>query len=192
MDDYYVGANMFVYYSSQQVCNQDYKGPDVFFAKHAEGQRKRLYWAIWDEYGRYPDVLFELLSASTEQNDLGFKKQLYEQHFRAPEYFCIAPEMERLLGWRLVDGVYQPIMPDEHGRLWSKELDLWLGRWQGTYLAEEHIWPRFYHPDGNLVLLPDEAALVALEAERQRADSLAEQLAALQAELERLRGAKME
>lgn len=192
MDDYYIGANMFVYYSLQQVRNKDYKGPDVFIAKHADGQRKRLYWAIWDENGSYPDVIFELLSESTEQHDLGFKKQLYEQRFRSPEYFCIAPEVERLLGWRLGEGVYQPITPDERGWLWSKELDLWLGPWQGVYLAEEHIWPRFYHPDSSLVLLPDEAALIALEAERKRADSLAEQLAAMQAELERLRGAQTE
>lgn len=30
LNDYFVGGNMFVYYSSQQVKNKDFKGPDFF------------------------------------------------------------------------------------------------------------------------------------------------------------------
>ncbi|MCU0494246.1 MAG: Uma2 family endonuclease [Chloroflexaceae bacterium] len=150
MDDFYVGVNMFVYYSWQQVRNKDFKGPDVYFVHDVDGQRRRLYWAIWDEDGRYPDVIVELLSESTEKEDLGNKKQLYEQRFRTTEYFCVAPEVERLLGWRLSNGRYVEIVPDEHGRLWSEQLQLWLGSWHGTYQYEEHTWPRFYHPDGTL------------------------------------------
>lgn len=67
MNDYYVGVNMFVYYSWQQVRNQDYKGPDVYIVKNVDGARRRLYWAIWDEDGRYPDVIIEFLSASTHR-----------------------------------------------------------------------------------------------------------------------------
>ena len=52
MTDYYVGVNMFVYYSWKQVRNLDFKGPDMFFANDVEGQKPRLYWAIWDEDGR--------------------------------------------------------------------------------------------------------------------------------------------
>src|SRR5579884_4307333 len=29
-DDFYVGGNMFIYFSAQQVRNRDYKGPDFF------------------------------------------------------------------------------------------------------------------------------------------------------------------
>src|SRR5262249_17671389 len=88
-DDSYVGANMFLYYSMRQVRNQDYKGPDLFIVKNVDGTRSRLSWIVWEEDGRYPDVIFELLSPSTEQEDLGPKKQLYEQVFRTPEYFCV-------------------------------------------------------------------------------------------------------
>lgn len=193
MTDFYVGINMFVYYSWQQVRNKDFKGPDVYFVKDVDGQRRRLYWAIWDEDGRYPDVIIELLSESTERADLGSKKQLYEQRFRTPEYFCVAPEVEQLHGWHLANSKYVPITPDERGWLWSEQLRLWLGPWQGTYLFEEHTWPRFYHADGTLVLLPEEAerqrAEVAeqraeaaeqrAEQERQRAEQLAARLRAL-------------
>jgi Uma2 family endonuclease len=188
MTDYYIGVNMFVYYSMNQVRNQDYKGPDLFVVKGVDGAEKRLSWYVWYEDGRYPDVIFELLSPTTKRGDLGSKKQLYEQVFRTPEYFCIAPEVERLLGWRLTNGHYKPIKPNEHGRLWSKELDLWIGPWHGIYLGEEHTWPRFYRPDGDLVLLPEEAERHRAETERQRADDLAERLAALEAELRALRG----
>ena len=181
MTDYYIGVNMCVYYSMNQVRNQDYKGPDMFVVKGVDGAQNRLSWYVWYEDGRYHDVIVELLSPMTERGDLGSKKQIYEQVFRTPEYFCIAPEVERLLGWRLTNGHYKPIKPNEHGRLWSKELDLWIGPWHGVYLGEEHTWPRFYTPDGDLVLLPE-------EAERQRADDLAVRLAALEAELRALRG----
>jgi Uma2 family endonuclease len=170
-DDYYIGVNMFVYYSMRQVRNQDYKGPDVFVVKDVDGTQYRLSWIAWAEDGRYPDVIFEFLSKSTESEDLGPKKQLYEQTFRTTEYFCVAPEVERLLGWRLTNRHYVPIAPDERGWLWSEELQVWLGAWHGRYMAEEHTWLRLYHPDGGLVLLPDEAATQRADAERQRAEA---------------------
>ncbi len=178
-----------------QVRNKDYKGPDLFIVKNVDGTRPRLYWAIWNEEGRYPDVIVELLSKTTEREDLGVKKRLYEQTFHTIEYFSVAPEMERLMGWRLTDGVYVPIEPDERGWLWSKELEMWFGAWEGYFLGENLRWLRLYNADGNLILLPEEAereraeaAQERAEAERGRADDLAARLAELEAELNRLRG----
>lgn len=174
MDDYYVGANMFIYYSKQQIRNQDYKGPDVYIVKNVDGTKKRLSWIVWEEDYRYPTVIFELLSPSTEQTDLTHKKALYEKVFCTEEYYCIAPDVERLLGWRLTPNRgYVPILPDERGWLWSAELGLWLGPWPGSYMAVEQTWARFYHPDGSLVLLPDEAAQRRADAASRRADDLA-------------------
>lgn len=203
-DDYYFGVNMFVYYSMNQVRNRDYRGPDAFIAKGVDGTRQRLSWIAWVEDGRLPDVIFEFLSKTTEREDFGVKKRLYEQVFHTAEYFCIAPEVERLLGWRLSRKGYVAIKPDQRGWLWSEELGLWLGAWKGMVmgLAEEHTWVRFYDRDGALVRLPEEAereraeiereqkeaALEGLAAERTRADDLAARLAALEAELSQLRG----
>lgn len=181
MDDYYVGANMFVYYSLEQVHNVDYKGPDVYFVEGVDGQKERLYWAIWEESGRYPDVIIELTSPSTEREDIGRKKDLYERTFRTSEYFCIARNMERLSGWRLAGSRYTPIAPDEQGRLWSERLGCSIGAWQGFYMGLNLTWPRLFHADGALVLLPDEAA-------QKRADELAARVAALEAELQKLKG----
>jgi Uma2 family endonuclease len=191
----YIASNTFLYFSTKQLFNRDFRGPDVYIVKNVDGSYERRYWAVWEEDGRYPDVIIELLSPSTEHVDLGFKKQLYEQTFRTPEYFCCGPEVERLLGWRLGQGVYQEIVPDERGWLWSEELQLWLGGWRGFYMGREHTWLRFYTSEGELVSLPEEAAHQQVLVERQRAetaeqraDELAAQLQALKAELERKGG----
>ncbi len=38
-EDYFAGGNMFVYYSSEQARNRDYKGPDFFVALNVDGKR---------------------------------------------------------------------------------------------------------------------------------------------------------
>ncbi|NJN68838.1 MAG: Uma2 family endonuclease [Chloroflexaceae bacterium] len=188
MDDCFVGANMFVYYSMQQVRNQDYRGPDVFVVKDVDGTRERLSWIVWAEDGRYPDVIFELLSRSTEREDLGKKKRLYEQTFHTREYFCVSPQVERLLGWRLKDAAYVPIDPDERGWLWSEELQVWVGPWDGEFLAQSGRWLRFYAPPaGDLVLLPDEAALRRARQAEERANAEAQRARQAEERAERLR-----
>lgn len=194
MLDYYVGVNMFVYYSWQQVRHQDFKGPDVYFVHNADGHKQRRYWAIWDEAGRYPDVIIELLSASTEREDLTHKRQIYEDTFHVAEYFCIAPQVTRIMGWRANNRRYETLNMDERGWMWSETLGLWIGAWQGNYLAEENIWPRFYYQDGRLVLLAVEqereraaAAEAQIEQERERAAA-----AEAQIEQERERAAAAE
>jgi Uma2 family endonuclease len=66
-DDGYVGGNMFVYFSVDQVRNQDFKGPDFFAVLDVpKGERKS--WVVWEE-GKSPDVIVELLSESTAEFD---------------------------------------------------------------------------------------------------------------------------
>jgi regulator of protease activity HflC (stomatin/prohibitin superfamily) len=43
-----------------------------------------------------------------------------------------------------------------------------------VFLAEEHTWPRWYHPNGELVLLPEESLRIRAEAEAQRAEAEAQ------------------
>lgn len=63
----FVGGNMFVYYSLAQIRNQDFKGPDFFVVLDVpRGERKS--WVVWEE-GKGPDVVIELLSASTAEYD---------------------------------------------------------------------------------------------------------------------------
>ncbi|RIK42702.1 MAG: hypothetical protein DCC55_07910 [Chloroflexi bacterium] len=133
--DFFAGGNMFIYYSLDQVRNRDYKGPDFFLVKNIDGSYPRQKWVVWEENGRYPNVIIELMSPSTADEDLGPQKTLYEQTFRTPEYFCYDPETHTLYGWRLGPDGYVEIEPDENERLWSTQLEAWLGLYGGDLPA---------------------------------------------------------
>ncbi len=77
--DYFVGGNMFIYFSMQQIKNKDYKGPDFFLVKNTDGTRDRDSWKLWEEQGLYPDVIIELASPSTIHIDKKKKKQMGQE-----------------------------------------------------------------------------------------------------------------
>ncbi len=85
-----------------------------------------------------------------------------------------------LLGWRLQGDAYQPIAADTLGRMWCEQLNLWLGPWQGTYVAETGAWIRLFTKEGELVPTIAEKA----EAQRDAADAARTQA---EAELARLK-----
>jgi Uma2 family endonuclease len=171
-NDYFVGGNMFLYYSTAQVKNQDFRGPDFFVALGVDRSRPRKYWAIWDEGGKYPDVIIELMSDSTRKIDTTAKKEIYQHIFKLADYFVYDPyDKESLMGWHLNEHQrYEPIGKDERGWLWCESLQLWLGLWEGEYQREWAVWLRFYDPAGNLVLLDNEDMAIKLEQERIRAE----------------------
>jgi Uma2 family endonuclease len=177
--DFFAGGDMFVYYSFAQARDiasekprmTHFRGPDVFFVAGVPGQLDRKAWVVWEEDGRYPNLIVELLSPSTARVDRTAKKELYASVFRTPEYFLYDPETEELEGFRLYEGAYQRLKPDARGWLWSRELDLWLGRWQGERAGFDTTWLRLYDRDGRLVPTPEEAERLRAEAERQRAEA---------------------
>ena len=171
-DDFFCGGNMFLYFSDRQEFNRDFRGPDFFVVKGADRYRDRVSWITWEEDGRLPNVIVELLSPRTRAIDRGEKKELYGSKFRTPEYYCYDPETDLLEGWRLNNGKgYAAIPVESNGRMWSEELKLFLGRWEGLYTDLKAIWLRFFTDRGRLVLTGEEKA----EAELQR---LKRQLAA--------------
>lgn len=183
--NYFAGGNMFIYYSYEQVRNRDYKGPDFFVVLGVDGRHDRKSWVVWEEGGHYPNVIIELLSASTAVYDKTGKKTLYERTLRTPEYFCYDPDTQELLGWRLVGDAYLQLESNEDDWLWCEELGLWLGEWEGEYLGVQATWLRFFTPEGELVLTHKEAGRrrTAIErrhaeAERQRALAAEQQAAA--------------
>jgi Uma2 family endonuclease len=187
--DFYTGGNMFVYFSARQVRNRDYSGPDFFFV-HGPGvdhDRPRLYWAVWDEDGRYPNVIIELSSPTTAEEDHTTRKVLYERTFRTAEYYIYDPTTQVLEGWRLVKRRYRPIKPNRQGRLWCEELGLWVGTWRGTFQGHEDLWLRYYDPDGAVVTLPGEREWQGVSSDRRRAEAAEAEAARLRQELEALR-----
>ena len=185
--DYFAGGNMFVYFSMDQVRRKHYRGPDVFVVTNVDGARDRESWIVWQEEGRYPDVIIELASPSTIQNDLGMKKTLYEQTFRTAEYFCYDPVGNEQWGWRLHESQYHEIPPNARGWQWSQTLQLWLGAWNGEFQRLQARWPRFYTEQHDLVLTFAETEARYVERERQRAEAEARR-----AEAERIRADEAE
>jgi Uma2 family endonuclease len=189
--DYFCGGNMFIYFSAEQARNKHYRGPDFFLVNNVPHEPMRRYWAVWKENFRYPDLIIELMSPTTRDEDLTTKFKIYEQTFPTREYVAYDPLNQELLAWRKVDGVFQPLELDGNGRVFSEEADLFIGTWRGPYQGYVDTWLRFFDRHGNVCPLYGEleeakadAAAKAAEAEKARADALAAEVARLKAQLQ--------
>ena len=182
-DDFFAGGNMFVYFSEDQFRNRDYRGPDFFLVNNVSRSKKRKYWALWDEGDRGPDLVVELMSKSTRDEDLTTKRAIYEKKLRVPEYVAFDPETGEIHAWRLGKRKYKPIRPDENGRIWLEQAGLWVGTWRGLHAGSVDTWLRFFDAKGRLVPTERESKLREM-ALKEQAISRAE---AVEAELARLK-----
>lgn len=155
--DFYACGNLTVYYSPRQRKSEQFRGPDFFVVLGTE-RKPRKSWVVWEENGKYPNVIVEILSRATADTDRGLKKQIYQDIFRTPEYFWFDPEHLEFKGFQLVGGVYQELQPNAEGCLWSKQLELSLG------VHDSKL--RLFSPEGQMIPTPEEAA----DQERQRAE----------------------
>lgn len=129
-DDWHVAGNRAVYFSLEQVKNADFRAPDVFVALDVpDGRRERLSWVVWEEGGRLPNVVVEIISRSTEREDRGRKKDIYARVWRLPEYFLFEPFSATLEGWDLdpLTLTYVPKQPDARGDLPVRQMNMALG-----------------------------------------------------------------
>lgn len=179
--DFYATGNLTIYFSEEHITTRDFRGPDFFVVLGVENRPRRS-WMLWAEQGKYPNMIIELLSNSTAKVDKGFKKTLYQDTFRTPEYFWFHPETLEFQGFHLMEGQYQPLEPNTQGWLWSQQLELFLG--------VHELQLRFFSPDNQLVSTPEERAKIAqqqAEFARQQAEVARQQveIAQQQAEAER-------
>ncbi|NEQ25975.1 MAG: Uma2 family endonuclease [Microcoleus sp. SIO2G3] len=172
-NDYFSAGNLTVYYSPRQRRSEDFRGPDFFVVLETERQPRKS-WVVWEEDGKYPNVIVEILSETTAATDKTLKKQIYQDSFRTPDYFWFDPDTLEFAGFHLLDGQYQPLEPTAQGWLWSQQLELYLGVHQKQL--------RFFTPEGQLVPTPEEVA----EQETQRAEQEAQRAARLAAKLREL------
>ncbi|MCU0565584.1 MAG: Uma2 family endonuclease [Oculatellaceae cyanobacterium Prado106] len=184
----FVGGNMFVYFSPNQVKNQDYRGPDVFAVVDVPvGERKG--WVVWEE-GKAPDVVIELLSPSTAQQDKTDKKLIYQNQLRVSEYFWYDPfQPDDWAGFSLSHGVYQPIPIDAQGCLRSRSLEFNLVRWEGRYMEVDAVWLRWATLEG--MLLPTHREAAAQESQRAEQESQRAEQESQRAEQERQRADRL-
>lgn len=180
-------ANQFLYYA--QGFPRLRTAPDVMVIFDvAPGGRDN--YKIWEE-GQVPVVIFEMTSKSTQDQDKTFKKTLYEQ-LGVQEYWLFDPKgewiEEKLRGYRLRGETYEAIADNR-----SEPLQL--------HLAVEGKLIGFYREDtGEKLLMPDELADALkqetqarqlaqeqAEGERQQRELTQQQLAEMEARLNRYR-----
>lgn len=110
-DDVYVSGNILMYYEKGN--KRKHLSPDVLvtlgIAKHL-----RDYYLVWLE-GKAPDVVFEITSSSTRNEDLVKKKNIYAR-LGVKEYVLFDPYGDyldpRLRLYRLQQGEYLPVVGD--------------------------------------------------------------------------------
>ena len=148
-DDFFIGANLTIYFSRQQLKNRDFRGPDFFLVKNTT-REPRNSWVVWEEDGRYPDLIIELLSDSTANVDRTTKLDLYAERFHTPEYFYFSPDTLEFAGFRLDFNQYRPISANAQGWLWSEALGFFLG------VHDRQL--RYFSLEGVIIPTPQEAA----------------------------------
>jgi Uma2 family endonuclease len=186
--DVYVAGNMLIYYKKGDP--KIFIVPDCYVVKGVSKKKRRTY-KVWEE-GKAPDVVFELTSRSTKNEDTNKKKLIYQNSLQVKEYFIYDPLYEYLKpplqGYCLERGVYVPI-EQQGGRLKSLELDI--------ELADEHGFLNLYDSfTGERILRVDEKIQFEAnradqeaklrESERKRAIAAEEALNQLKAELDAL------
>ncbi|MCS6861608.1 MAG: Uma2 family endonuclease [Abditibacteriales bacterium] len=181
----YVSGNICLYYEEDNPSK--YVAPDVLVVKGVAKGRRHTY-KVWEE-GKPPDVVIEVTSKQTEDEDVFFKRNLYEQVLKVPEYFTFDPTGDYLdpplQGYRWAKGRYVRLK-ETGGRLRSNELGLALGVEGGWLYLYDWL-------TGEKLLTPAEAyaAYQQAEAELEREVAARQQaevaLQQAQAEIERLR-----
>jgi Uma2 family endonuclease len=183
--DVYVSGNLLLYYEEGNP--RESVAPDVFVVRGVPKGLRRTY-RLWQE-GQPPSFVLEVSSTSTRWEDQATKRGLY-QLLGVQEYVLFDPLGEYLKpplqGFRLVDGIYQPVSLTPGGGLRSEVL--------GLELHAEGARLRLFNPATGEYLLTalEEAAArreeaAARRAAQARADNEAAVRRQLEAELARLR-----
>ena len=168
--DFFAAGNLTIYYSPHQKKSEKFRGPDFFVVLGTE-RKPRKSWVVWEEEGKYPNVIIEILSPKTAKSDRGLKKQIYQDTFRTADYFWFDPDTLEFQGFQLIQGQYQELQGNEEGWLWSQQL--------GLYLGIHNSQLRFFTNLGELVLTTEEVATQSqseLKIERERVALLEQRL----------------
>ncbi len=179
----YVSGNLLVFYEPGN--RRSHISPDVFVVAGV-GNHLRENYLLWEEGQGGLDLVIELTSKTTKNEDIKEKHNLYVSKLGVKEYFLFDPQEEYLKpsfqGFRKRKDRFVRIKPVD-GRLPSKLLGLHLER-DGTQL-------RLRDPETGerLPTLNERAAAerARAETEQARADRAEAEVERLRAELEQLR-----
>ena len=112
-ENVYVSGHLFIYY--QKGIPDAVVSPDVFVIKGVSNKKRRIY-KVWEEDNKVPNWVLEVTSNSTHYTDSESKPRNYA-YMGVAEYFQYDPtgdylQPQQLQGFRLVNGRYEPIVPE--------------------------------------------------------------------------------
>ncbi|MCD8490105.1 MAG: Uma2 family endonuclease [Desertifilum sp.] len=166
------------------------KAPDWAYIPHISVNRSEVIRSYTPRLqGEIPTLVLEFLS-DTEGGEYSVKQTyppgkffFYEQILQVPNYGIFQPETGVLELYRLNDNQqYRLESPNEQGRFWIPEMQLFLGIGPGNRENRQGDWLRWWDERGNLLLWASER----VEMERQRAEQEHQR-----AEQERLRAERL-
>ena len=123
MPDVYVSGDIMMYYKEGEP--GEHLAPDVLVCFGINSEDRETY-KTWKE-GKAPDFVMEFASKTTYDKDLDEKMDIYAS-LEIQDYFLYDAEElylpSPLMGFTLVDGVYEAITPDVHEGIHSSVLEL--------------------------------------------------------------------
>lgn len=167
-----MSGNNFVYFADgdpKQVVS-----PDTYVVKDCSPDPRNIF-KTWEE-GRSPNMVIETTSKTTKRRDTVTKRRIYSE-IGVQEYFLYDPTGDylkptRLQGFRLDDGEYVAIEPDDTGGLVCVELGL-------TFRLDADQELRFFDRNtGKQLLTEAETACHLAAVAEQRASAAARRASA--------------
>jgi len=187
-------SDMNLYYDVEHTLYN--KRPDWFavvgVSRLYEERDMRRSYVLWQEEVK-PLVIVELLSPSTEDEDLGrgrmrraeeppSKWEVYSRYLEVPYYVVFDGVTRRLQVFESRGGQFVPRAVGERG-LWVPEAGLTLALWSGKYVGAHREWLRWQDRNGQWVLnVAEQVEQERTRAEQERTRAEQERTRAEQAE----------
>ena len=182
----YVACDLLVYYEEGEPSR--FVVPDDFVVLDCEPGDRRVF-KIWEE-GKPPNVVIEVTSRTTKNEDTSHKPVLYAR-MGVRELFLYDPTSEYmtcpLQGFRLEGEEYLPIQPDPAGRLECRELGLQLRLEHGQLVLRDSRTGEPLLTEGEAERAGREAERAARMAEQAAREAAEARAAAAEEEVRRLR-----
>lgn len=157
--------------------------PDVCVAFGVTNKQQNRGKFIVANEGVRPAFVLEVVSPRYRKADRE-TKVLHYARTRVQEYVIVDRRryrtmmLDEVLGYRLVTGAYQPITPDDDGRVFCETVGLWISLQEGHLVMQDGT-------TGERLLTSDELESLA-EQERQRAEQERQRAEQMAAELQQL------
>lgn len=116
--------------------------PDVYLVFGVKNKAQNRTEFVVAQEGARPGLIIEVVSPRYRKEDRQIKVQQYAQA-KVQEYAIIdrrtqrGQVIEEVLGYRLMEGQYLPLTPDDDGRILCETVGLWIGLQDGRVVMED-------------------------------------------------------